>query len=115
MDTTGIIGSTKLIVAGSSDGDGLDDGTASDEVKDLPDDGAGPEKVAGEGLALGQTALESPLLILSRVVKVQERDVGQLEVGQVGEDRVRELDLFLGEVVSRHDLAGLVDVARVGS
>ena len=83
-----------VLVADGTNGDSLDESATGQEVKDLPDELAGPEEVAWEGLALAKGALAlgalgGGILVVS---ESEERDVGELEVGQVGEDVVGELE-----------------------
>lgn len=110
---SGSVVNAKVIVAGSANGDRLDERAAGDEVQNLPDDLVGPQEVTGEGLAVGQTPSGSLPAGLA-IVKVQESDVGELEIGQVGQDIGGQLDLLLGKVVSSDDLSRLVNVVLGG-
>lgn len=86
-----------VLVADGADGDGLDERTASQEVKNLPDRLDGPEEVAGIGLA----AVEERSLRGTVVRELEERDVAQLVVRQICKDSIREMEITAHQLASR--------------
>lgn len=112
----GLIVVAAVLVADSTKRHRLDERAARHEVEDLPDGLGGPEGVAGVRLALG--AALAALAALSGafsdlVAESEEVDVGELEVGQVGEDVVGELE-GLGLLGVEDKLAGGGDGGLIG-
>jgi hypothetical protein len=99
------------LVAGRTERHSLDQGTAGENVKDLPERIAGPSSIAGQDLALG--LIESSLLgAVDLIIEVEERDIAQLQVSEVGQGSLGEL-LALEALVARYRLSGRLDVGFV--
>lgn len=107
----GLVIVAAVLVAHSADRDGLNQRIARQQVEDLPHDLGGPEEIARVRLApVEQRALGCGGLIL--VTELEEGDVGEVELGQVGEDVVSELEaLRIGGV--NDGLTGRADVRGV--
>lgn len=89
----------RIGVAGGTNRDGLDEGAAGQEVKDLPGGTVGPEKVIRRGLA-ARAGKKSALLDLGGAIvfgESKEGDVGEVVVSKVGDDIVGQ-DKGLGGV-----------------
>lgn len=71
-------------VAGRAKGNCADEGTSAEEIKDLPDEFVGVKLVTREDLALGVDSSRS-LLGTFGISKVEEIDVTEIEVREVGE------------------------------
>lgn len=88
------LGSVVVLVVRVTDGadrDGLDECASGQQVQDGPGHGGRPIGIAGEDLAprRGGALLASSRVVVER----EERDVGELQGGQVGQDGVRQLDV----------------------
>lgn len=97
-----------VLVADGSRRRTLDQGTAGQEIQQTPDPIAGPEKVAGQLLAPAGAGAERASGN-SRVGKIKESDVGQVEVGQVADDIGRQLSSLEVEVVGLQVSRGRID------
>lgn len=105
------------LVASSTKGNSLDQGTSAEDVEDLPDELARVQEVARQALALG---LEVERALLGGViVKVKERNVAEVKIRQVGQSIVGQLKVLKageqGARVGRDVLSGRVNVVVVGS
>lgn len=99
------------LVAGRTERHGLDQGAASENVKDLPERIAWPSSIAGQDLALG--LIESSLLgAVDLIVEVEERNIAQLQVSEIGQGSLGEL-LALETLVARYRLNSRLDVGFV--
>jgi hypothetical protein len=100
-------------VTSRAKGHSLDQRTASKQIKDFPDGLARVKKVARHGLAISGVVI--PLLCVRVIIEVEERDVAQSEVSQVGENIIRQLEALDPPVLGvRHGLDSGSDVALIG-
>lgn len=99
-------------VASSSEGNSLDERVASQEVEDLPHGLGRVEEVAGEELAL--VVGLSALLDVRGVSEGKERNVAELELGEVGQHGISQLDSLLGDVCLGELLGGGGNSGLVG-
>lgn len=95
-------GAQARVVAGRADGESLDQSASEEQVEDFPGDGERPKQVAGVGLAFSEDAATEGSTGLNRLVIVELKvsDVGQLGIGQAGEEVVGELKLLCGKEVT---------------
>ena len=99
----GSIVDTKIVIARSANGDGLDEASTGQEVQNGPSDPVGPGGVAGEGLALG-IGVDPPLRGLASIIFAGESEkinVTEGEVSEVGQHGVGQLHRFF-----RQEIAG---------
>lgn len=102
------------IVAGRAQRHRLDQRATAENVKDLPDDAAGVKGIARQRPALLRTTNGS-LLRGGVVVKVEQRDVAQLEVREIGENILSQLDAFKARVgITRRNISCWSDIGLIG-
>ena len=104
-------------VADGANGNGLDDGAPGQQVQDSPNQGGGPQRIAGEGLAPGRG--EALRRRVTLVIEGKEVDVAELQVGEVRQDGIGQLKAGgtigpVDQLGSRRD-SGLIGGCMEGS
>ena len=102
------------IIAGRTQGHRLDQRATAENVQDLPGDAAGIEGIARQRPALLRTT-DGSLLRVGVVVKVEQRDIAQFEVREIGEYILSQLDAFKARVgITRRNIGCWSDIGLIG-